>query len=89
MPESAVPELCGHEIIVSQHGIYTQDMIPMWMGSTDKFYAERIPGMASDIIFGFLGSVTVNYADRIDIVCLARKPNHSIIPESDIKNTDD
>jgi hypothetical protein len=89
MPETTVPELYGHEIIVSKQGIYTQNVIPMWMGSTDKFYAERIAGMVSDIIFGFLGFVTVNYTDRVRTVCLARKPNHNIIPEPYIKNTND
>ncbi len=87
MAKSTVPELCGHEIIISQQGIYTQDMVLMRMGSTDKFYAERIPGMVSNIIFSLLGPVTINYADRIGIVRLTRKPNHNIIPESNIKHT--
>ena len=89
MPESAVPELCWHEIIVSKQGIYTQNVIPMWMGSTDKFYVEQIPGKVSDIIFGFSGFVTVNYTNRVRTVCLTGEPNHNIVPEPYIKNTND
>ena len=41
MPESAVPEFLRLEIIISQQGIYSQDMILMGMCGTNKFNIEQ------------------------------------------------